>query len=348
MDCLRATEIISAAHDGELVPAEDLARAREHCATCASCAAFASTLARLDVIPGPRASDGLVTRLTALGAQTAAEIADRASAAAEATQPEASVSPGTVAPRVPRVVPGWWTPRFTIMATAAAMLFLAVAVGAVGLSGLLGSQAASPDDVALLESTGAPVPGTAEGSGEAATSDDAASASAPDGTARALAVAPAYVTLEDGVWTLEAPGDPLPSEATTAGVVTSALADSGEAARRTSFVSADGLTLWVADDDGTYARFARVTRTLGMSRYGLTSGTTLAYFGQWPTLPERFEPPAASDGSPTFRYFGFDDLTRDIYVPVGASPGAGFALPPNTPPDDPAGGNPYWTWWEPL
>lgn len=349
MDCLRATETLSAAHDGEPTAAEDLARAREHCDACASCAAFASALTRLDAVPGPRASEELVARLTALGAQTAAEIAEHASGATAQTPPGMSGAPGTAAPRVPRVVPGWWTPRFTIMATAAAMVFLAVAIGAAGLSALLGPQAAPADDIALLESTGAPGPDAADGYGDATTSDDGAlSAAAPDDAARSSAPAPEYLTLENGVWALETPGDPLPSDATTAGVVTSALADSGEATKRTAFISADGLALWVADDGGAYARFARVTRTLGMRRYGLVSGSQLAYFGQWPMLPERFAAPTAPDGSPTFRYFGFDDLSRDIYVPVGASPDTGFALPPNMPPDDPAASNPYWTWWEPL
>jgi hypothetical protein len=43
-----------------------------------------------------------------------------------------------------------------------------------------------------------------------------------------------------------------------------------------------------------------------------------------------------------------DDRGREVFVPFGAYVSGGFALAPGTPADDPAAGNPNWTWWEPI
>jgi len=141
----------------------------------------------------------------------------------------------------------------------------------------------------------------------------------------------------------------LPSAAATAGVVTSALDDAAsEPTTMPAYADPiDPHLIWVQTHDGRTLAFRLVTRTYAGDEFALESGSGVLRFGEWPTLPQRFAPPTSSDGSPTFRYFGFDDRGVRIYVPAGARPRPldGFAVAPGTSPDDPAAGNPNWTWW---
>ncbi|MDP2299117.1 MAG: hypothetical protein U1E08_06110 [Coriobacteriia bacterium] len=345
MDCLRAAEILSVAHDGERMDAADLAEAHEHRASCAECLALEATLVRLNAVPAPAAPDELVERLVVLSAQAAADIRESALAARVlADSGIALTTPSDEAgARRARLLPEWWAPRFTAFAAAAVVMVVALGVGAAGIIGTLGSQRTG-DDTVVFESVEAPTDGTA---------DDSAALSSPSAEAdRAAAgqIAPSYVALDSVVWHLDGTAIAAPSLVTTAGVVASSLsaADTAASTSHTAFVSNDGATLWLERDDGSYLQFSRVTRTLGLSPYVLTSDTPLVRFGVWPGLPGRFQPPASDDGSPTFAYYGFDDLGRSVYVPVAGRPTDGFAIAPGTPTDDPAAGNPNWTWWEPL
>ncbi len=345
MDCLRAAEILSAAHDGERTDAVELAEAHEHCAVCAECFALEATLLRLDAVPAPAPPDELVERLVVMSAQAAADI--RESALAERVLADSGIaltSPSDEAgARRARLLPEWWAPRFTAFAAAAVVMVVALGVGAAGLIGTLGSQRTG--DTVVFETVEAPATDR--------TADDSAALSSPSAEADRAAtgqVAPSYVSLDSVIWHLDGTAITAPSLVTTAGVVASSLstADTAVTKSHTAFVSSDGATLWIEGDDGSYLQFSRVTRTLGLSPYVLTSDTPLVRFGIWPGLPGRFGPPASDDGSPTFAYYGFDDLGRSVYVPVSGLPTDGFAIAPGTPADDPAAGNPNWTWWEPL
>ena len=97
--------------------------------------------------------------------------------------------------------------------------------------------------------------------------------------------------------------------------------------------------------DGSYLGLSAITRTFGRKRFVLESGTILTAYGQWPMLPARFTPPSGADGAPAFSFFGKDDIGARIYVPAGGQPTEGFAVAPGSTPDDPAAGNPNWTWW---
>ncbi|MBN1193076.1 MAG: hypothetical protein JXA36_05250 [Coriobacteriia bacterium] len=323
MDCLSACEIISTAHDRELVDADLLIEARAHVAECAECRAFVRALARSAEIPGPQAPDELLDRLLAASAQAAA-------ATREAVAAPDSV-PGTAQlPTRPGV--SQWVPRFTAFASAAAVLLIALTAGSVALLNSLGSQQAE-------DSLSAPT--TAER--EDATSETAA------GVLESQITAPAYITLNGGVWVLVDSAGVVPSKPETAGVVTSSLDEAGVPVEREAFFEGSATdTLHVRLADDRYFTFERVVRSYGLREYGLVSGIDIESFGTWPTLPTRFATPGDQDGTPTFRLLSFDDRGTDIFITPGGSVEDGFAVAPGTGEDDPAAGNPGWTWWEPL
>jgi hypothetical protein len=227
-------------------------------------------------------------------------------------------------------------------ASAAAVLVLAIGVTSVALmrglgAGDGGAETASVEDTAMT----APLAATPEG-------DEGAAESARASDALAGA-APAYITVDNAVWLLVGPAEVAPSELATATTFLHALEDTGTPVQRTSYrgPGGDGAR-YVPTGDGGYLLFERVLRTLGRREYVLMSGTPLTRFGEWPTLPGRFKAPQAPDGSPTFRALAKDDRSVDVYVPPTGDIGSGFAVAPGTGPDDPAAGNPNWTWWEPL
>jgi hypothetical protein len=354
MDCVQASEILSTSHDGANAEATQVAEAHRHCETCVSCSAFRETLSRLESLPAPSAPDALVSRLVSLGAEAAAdiresEIAARALAEAgfSAASPGVAGASGRAHGRS-RLLPERWTPRFTAYAAAAAVLLVTLGAGGVAVVGLLGANRATDTEMMSLES---PLPPAGDdqtdGAFRAQGFEDAASSAAADAEYQAQ-TAPSYVVYDRTVWRLDATADAAPSTLPTSGVVTSSLGTAGEAAEHTAYLAADGETLWVAADGGSYLLFSRVVRTLGLTRYALRSDTDLARFGLWPALPARYTSPQSPDGSPTFMASGFDDSGRSVYIPFDGRIEDGFALAPGTPPDDPAAGNPNWTWWEPL
>ncbi|MBN2248651.1 MAG: hypothetical protein JW733_08120, partial [Coriobacteriia bacterium] len=347
MDCLHAAETLSASYDREPVEPEELAEAHEHCGSCAECASLLDTVSRLDAIPTPRASAELVAVLVARSAATAAEIRSAASAPENAGQtgahPDLVRTPDTdslSAPQSPtHAVRRWlpsatWTPRFAAFAAAAAVLIVALSVGAVGLLGSLGGQTAADDSIVLMESTG-------ERAAESGPTDGDVAAVAPPkseewSSADEQRAAPPYVVLTGAVWALQGPATPEKSLLTTAGVVATSLDGTGDVTERTAFLDTpESGRLWIATDDGGWLAFARVVRELGRRPFGLVTESAIGRFGEWPSLPTRFEQPTSPDGSPTFRYYGFDDKGVDVFVPLTGRAEDGFAVAPGTAPDDP-------------
>lgn len=332
MDCLQVCEVLSASHDREPVDATLLAEAGTHADRCTSCGAFRSLLERADAAAPPRATDALIDRLVTRTAPIAADL--RSAAPAPHLLPTAR---SAARDRVQRS----WMPRFAAFATAAMVLLVALTAGTVALVGSLSQTAlesTSPDQLRTTEA-----PSSDQGTYDAAGAEDTAAS-----TAAEIAIAPPYITLGDEVWVLAEAAAPAPSAPATAGMVTSSL-DGGVSGDLPAFhAGTDRTMLYVAAADGRYLAFTRVVRTLGRAEYGLVSGVPLTGFGMWPTLPERFTQPTEADGAPTFRYFGFDDNGVDVYVPAGGRIQDGFALAPGTLADDPAAGNPNWTWWQRL
>lgn len=330
MDCLRVCEVLSATHDREPVDATLLSEARAHAESCADCAGFAALLERLDAAGTPRASAELLARLEDRTAPIAAELRDSAHTA--------EAQDAFVAAPIPHVRRSW-VPRFTAFASAAAVIVLALTLGSLALIGGVQQTDMKTASTEELRTTEAPLAGESYGAGAA----DAA------GTTQAeKAMAPAYITFGEEVWVLVGAAQPAPSTLAIAGAFSSTLDDGSTGDRTALFAGADDTVLYTRTVDGRYLAFERVIRTRDRAEYVLVSGTPIVAFGMWPTLPERFAPPTGPDGSPTFRYFGKDDLQADVYLPPGGRIEDGFALAPGTPPDDPAAGNPNWTWWQRL
>jgi hypothetical protein len=104
----------------------------------------------------------------------------------------------------------------------------------------------------------------------------------------------------------------------------------------------------VIRDATSWTRYERVLRRFAGRSYQLQTRTPLKMTAQWPDLPAAYPTPSAADGSPTFRFFGHDELGVSIFVPSAGSERNGFAIAADTASDDPAAGNPQWTWWAPL
>lgn len=327
MDCMRAQEIFLAAADG-LVPEDDLAHAEAHCAACPECARLRDGLHLLSAAPKPRAPETLAHAVLATVRAERARAAERPAAPAS---PESAGLPGR-----------WrwmgWERRFAGFAAAAAIVIAGLVAVGIALPRL-----APPPQEAAVKPAG-PQHGSA--GPEMLSTPQAPDTSSESYDYRAAAAAPPYIALDGLVYRLSE-DRARPSAATTIGVVTSALDDAAsEPATMAAYADTfDAHLIWVQAPDGRTLTFRLVTRTYAGDEFALESGSDVLRFGQWPTLPPRFARPASSDGSPTFRYFGFDDRGVRIYVPSGARPLEGFAVAPGTAPDDPAAGNPDWTWW---
>ena len=343
MDCLSATEIISAAHDGTPVDPGVLADARAHCETCPECAAFAETLLRMEQVAPPRAPIPLVERIIET---------TRAEAGAPVPAPvEQDTTSGSTAPlQRPggTLLPSWWQPRMTAFVSAAAVVLVGVvaSLALIGQAGLTGSEADLEQSLGsfTIDATAADDAGD-RGAEESAL--EAGEAPADSATSTATP-APPYVVWDGTVYVYAGELLEAPSEATTMGVTVSDLDEPGRPRERPVVTDPDDqATIFLRTADGGLMSFKRVVRALGLREYALVTDQAIPTFGTWPRLPSRFETPG-TDGSPVFTLIGFDDRNVDVYVPPGGDMSDGFAVAPGTPSDDPAAGNPYWTWWEPV
>lgn len=346
MDCLHAAEILSAALDGETVSPGSVAHAREHAARCPECAALLATMDRVSNAPHSGAPETLIARIidaarSEANARTDAE-------AGEAQVAPATGVPGPLEPVRPRqrVTPRWWQPHYTPLASAAAVVLVVSAVSTYVLVQMAGpsteSTTADSIEIALTD----------EYAGEESARQDRGAT--PEDNAAATMVAPglsapSYIGWDGTAWVRVDGATPDEASLSNAGTVESDLGEpSGTTSREVLTSATDPGAIFVRATDSSLIRFAQVTRTLGGRTYVLAAGVPIAVSGTWPALPSRFSIPAASDGSPEFIPGGTDDRGREVFVPIGADASGGFALAPGTTPDDPAAGNPNWTWWEPV
>jgi hypothetical protein len=135
-----------------------------------------------------------------------------------------------------------------------------------------------------------------------------------------------------------------PSEATTSGAVVSALDSDEPPQSLPAFTSREGEVLTVYDGED-YLEFELVKRGVQGRTYGMVADPVNS-FGVWPLPPQGLPMPSTEDGSPIFRAGSLDSSGQTTYIPVDEYPREGVAIAPDTPPSDPAGGNPNWTWWE--
>lgn len=334
MECRDIEALISAIHDGEPVTPEERAAVQAHCDECASCAAFSRALERLDRAPSPVAPAGLADRVMR-EVDAYVEESHRATAAAAsapAAEPEAASAPA-VAP-IPRRRPAWVVGSW--VAAAAAVLLVAGVWG----SGLLSHGGKAATETLDGRTVISVAPGSSGAQSSAAT---AAATAAP--VAGAPVVVPDVVAFSNRVFTPGPTVDASGSALTTVGTVASSFDANGSIVQAPAYRPplADG-SLLVQAPSGMM-RFLPVVRTYEGATWQLASGDPLLHYGTWPRLPSTFPAPAAADGSPTFRQAGVDSGGVPIYTPGGAKPTDGFAIAPGTGANDPARGNPNWTWW---
>jgi len=328
VDCLQAAEIVAGAFDGELTDAAVLAEARVHCASCPQCASLLLVLERAGNVPAPRAPEELIARIEASAVEAAADAREASDAHGQADSPHEHITP------VGNRRPWSWTPRLVAFASAAAVLLIVFTASTIAL---VGGQRATDEAATTLTEESASTPLAAPEAGVAQDSTEMRAAEQP---------APPYVVLGQAVYVQ---GDaPAPSTLTTAGTVTSDLG-TGTPTSHAAFVEpGTDDPIFIAAPEGGYLSFSLVTRTLGRASYALISDVPIESYGQWPTLRSDMAQPTSEDGSPVFRRFGFDDRGVDVYTPTPARVDGGFAVAPGTAEDDPASGNPNWTWWEPV
>ncbi|MHB1135676.1 MAG: hypothetical protein ACYCXR_07145 [Coriobacteriia bacterium] len=345
MDCLQAAEILSAALDGAPVSPGSVAHAREHAARCPECAALLATMGRISTASRVRAPEPMIARILDAARSEADARADADAVAAQTAPTSGVILPlEPVRPR-PRVAPRWWQPHFTPLASAAAVVLVVSAASTYVLVQMTGPSAevmtTDSIEIALTDEYS----GTESAPEELAASPENDAASNLAASARS---APSYLAWDGSAWVRTDGPTPGESSLTNAGATETDLGEPDGVKSHevlTSVTEPDAIFVRAAD--GSLIRFSQVTRTLGGRTYALTAGPIVAP-GTWPALPSRYPTPAADDGSPGFTPGGIDDRGREVFVPVGSDVSGGFALAPGTPPDDPAAGNPNWTWWEPV
>ena len=350
MDCLHAQQLLSEAHDCEIVDATRLAEAKEHCGTCPECTAFARGLLALRA-PGPTAPESLIATIVgALEAeaaqQAAAEAAEKAVALAVEAQPPGGAPGGAGAAganaRRPR--PTGWRAGWGIAAAAAVVIGFAL-LTQYGI-GLMSDPFGTAEDAAERVVTDYAPSGQPQTSG----APTAESRDSVHGSYADTSKAPAYVVFRDSVYRLQGA-----REASSAPTVIGSLATARDGSGAPSQVNvyADpanptGLLLPGEGPDDAYVAFAPVTRSFKGRTYALSTDTDVGRFGEWPRLPAEYAEPASADGSPIFFESGTDDTGVKVFAPRGSSADDGFAVAPFMPPTDASSGNPYWTWWEPA
>lgn len=350
--CLDAQRIVSETYDGAHVDPAEIQRARIHCSSCGQCAAFVSTLAAVRRLPDPRAPETVIEstlakvdeerrRLDAEAAAAAQAAAEQEAAARQAdeTASEPSKNGRAATGRLRQrlsTLPSWAVYGGYAAAAAAALIVAGiVAVQGAKYIATPTTESASDQDVIYV----------APDSGATGDAEDTRSFGAE--TTGQAESSVAYITVGEWVYEFTGVEDSQPPSAEKIGTTTSAL-DTSSAPRTLDVLAFGDPEAVLVTDGERFLRFELVTRGYRGSAYAMQSRAVSA-FDQWPSLPERYPEPELEDGSPTFTRAGADANRVTIYTVEGMDPiRNGFAIAPDTPPDDPAAGNPNWTWWAPL
>lgn len=373
MDCLEAQRTISEALDREPLDPDLLEEAKQHCRECDDCAAFVRALNLVKRAPAPEPptdlADRIVERVRAEAA--ASQSAETHKAVYSATQPAAMPtgtatgqarpeSGSTTAEPSPSGPSGLLASlmdrakrpenRSYVIAYASAAAVLLLFVGAVGYAGvrtITSPSAPAPTSSSVVAGTQR---ATVEAAPNAQLSGSAAASATFGGPAPKADVAGAtaptdkYVLFNGVVYRYTAPSTEPSSALSQVGVVTSALGDAaGTPTQHLVYSGTKGSI--VIDNAGVLWAYDPVTRLYNGVTYALASAP-LERYGVWPTMPPPLEAPANPDGSPGFTKAG-TSAGITVYTRLGETAQAGIAVPPDTPPSDPAAGNPNWTWWAP-
>lgn len=347
-ECIEVQQVLSMTQDGEPVGPDELRRARIHCAECEDCAQFESALKLVRRLRPQTLPDDLVARIMAaveveVAADRAqAEAAHAAQLAAAALAPRevdtadvGGAGTGITLPRTRRD----WTMWGGWMA-AAAVLLIAGGIAAVRGAYFIASPPSAESDSAVRYSQ------DQQWSPELGASGEAATSATKEGYSD-VSASGSYVVFDGWVYRFAGSVRPLRSNSPTIGVVSSAL-DTGGAIEELQVFGGDAddkITIRSAED--TFLGFELVWRSFRGRTYGLRSGP-ISKFGDWPTLPSGVPQPDDPSGSPVLERSINDDAGVAVFRLAGQSESSGFAVAPGTAADDPAAGNPGWTWWEPF
>ena len=378
MECLTAQQLISDALDREPADADQLSAAKSHCMGCPTCSVFVRAQLLVRNAPLPAPPSDLVDRVMdavriedAASRQAAETAAAVRSAVAETVVAESSTSgpdqlgrdatgsaaavaasrlSERTASQVARgsrltAVRMWvdnLSPReFTVWASAA-VLFVAV----VGISSVAG--------VKVLTSEPPLNQPTSASDGQAGATADLSAAApesalvTPSQQTSPQTTAGSYITVQGVVYKLSGPSTIATEGLSPAGTTVSALGSSNPPSSHSAFSADDPDRIYVTDDaKQQLLAFDRIVRTYGGRTYQLTSGE-LSSYGQWPSLPVSVASPTGDDGSPTFVLVAKTPPSTRIFQLATAGAEVGIGVAPGTGADDPAAGNPNWTWWIPT
>lgn len=347
-ECLRSQQVLSEASDGLPVSAEELRNAKAHCAACDECLAYVSGLAALKKSPAPKAPVGLADQVITAVVEDAEEAKAAAAAAAallaaQTTQAVEVDENGTVTPSAeaaPRKDAGpysWkaWAPWAGAAAVLLVVAGFAVMQGARFIAG--GGNEASVEYLDSASSMESAPPYEVESQ-----ADEEA-----DTTRTTQEGAENAEYIDYGGWAYEFMRDGgTPSDLVTAGVVLTSL-DTDEPTSQYPIYEGPRPYSLLLYDGQRYLEFDLVRRSSQGRQHAMTV-SPVSSFGQWPLPPSGLRMPTHADGSPVFSKGSLDDHGQFMYVPDATYPREGFAIAPGTTSGDPAGGNPNWTWWEPI
>lgn len=337
--------------DGEPVGPDDLRKARMHCAECAECAQFETTLKTVRRLRPQALPEEIVVRvMDAVETEAAAERARTEAAAAAAETAAAAIAPedSSAAPAAAKPAPsGIALPRtrkdWTMWGgwiAAAAVLLVAGGIAAVRGAYFIAAPSTAESGNAVRYSSGA------ESTAEIGLPPESAADAAKD-TLGSVQSSTGYIVFDGWVFRSIGATRPLRSNSPTIGIVSSGLDTGGAIEELPVFEGTTNKTITVQSAEDSFLGFELVWRSFRGQTYGLRSGV-ISQFGEWPTLPSGVPQPDDADGSPVFERSINDDTGVAVYRRVGQSESSGFAVAPGTSADDPAAGNPSWTWWEPF
>jgi hypothetical protein len=236
-------------------------------------------------------------------------------------------------PRASTRLPRVWV----VAAAAAAMLIALIGTGTVvifGMKQMGGASAAKTSVYTTAErTTQAPSIAPNLSGGAPATTDGSTETTGGQS-----------ITVNGTVYRLVGPANVDTSTGNVVGTTSTSMATGNTQATRQVWAGPDADTVYVADDKGQTYAFSRVKRTYAGLTFVLTSAE-LTSFTQWPMLPTQISAPASPDGSPTFAFDGMDAAGVKVYRLANGTATQGIAVAPGTSEDDPAAGNPNWTWW---
>lgn len=347
MDCLEVQRLVSEKLDRSPVDAEQLEMAKEHCRSCADCAAFLRALRAVVEAPLPEPTaelhDQIMDAVTAEMNSSTVGLTNMA-----ALEPAERVESQDTASSVARLVAAFKDPRneraIIAWTAAAAVLFVAVVIGSIeGIQTMF----APPDTESVLMGSPEQRAGSEFGAAPEADTFNDTAATDSSGSITSAPSAGAYVSVSGSVYRASGPAvgiDPIALQ--PFGTTLTALDSQSPPSVRDVFRLDDPARVYLSDGAGGYLGFDRVTRTYEGRVFALQSGELQSY-GQWPSLPAAIQRPVKPDGSPSYLPLGADTMGVTVYGP-GGSASQGFLIAPGTSAGDPAGGNPDWTWWKPV